>query len=177
MAVNPVLNQSPNRIRNAFLLGAGVGVVIALVLGALIRGGAASADDLKGVEERLTAIEEKLATPTPVPKASAAPESLTLSAINESPEKHIGQTVELSGKVSSEHQGVGFILVDADGSYLWVHTNANIPEGTATVKGKVVKLEDQLAEWKSEPGWPDDDTTLTSRLREEVIFVEAEDVS
>ncbi|MDP4000255.1 MAG: hypothetical protein Q8Q11_02380 [bacterium] len=177
MAVNPVLNQSPNRIRNAFLMGIGFGVVAALILGALIRGNAASADDLKGVEERLTAIEEKLATPTPAPKPSAAAESLTLSAVNESSEKYIGKTVELSGKVSSEHQGVGFILVDADGSYLWVHTNANIPESTATVKGKVVKLTDQLAEWKNETGWPANDTTLTSRLREEVIFVEAEDVS
>lgn len=177
MAVNPVLNQSPNRIRNAFLLGLGFGVVAALVVAALVRGNAASADDLKGVEERLTAIEEKLATPTPAPKATAAAESLTLSTVNESPEKYIGQTVELSGKVSSEHQGVGFILVDADGSYLWIHTNANVPEGTATVKGKVTKLTGQLAEWKNEPGWPDDDTTLTSRLREEVIFIEAEDVS
>lgn len=177
MAVNPVLNQSPNRIRNAFLMGIGLGAVAALILGALVRGGAASADDLKGVEERLAAIEEKLATPTPAPEPSAAAESLTLSQVNESPEDYIGQTVELSGKVSSEHQGVGFILVDADGTYLWVHTNDNIPEQTATVKGTVTKLEDQLSEWKTEPGWPDDDTTLTSRLREEVIFIEAEDVS
>jgi hypothetical protein len=72
---------------------------------------------------------------------------------------------------------VGFILVDADGSFLWVHTNANIPKQTATVKGKITKLTDQLSQWKNEPGWPADDTTLTSRLREEVIFVEAEDVS
>ena len=177
MAVNPVLNQSPNRIRNAFLMGIGFGVVAALILGALIQGGAASADDLKGVEQRLAAIEEKLATPKPTPRPSGVPKSLTISAVNEAPEKHIGQTVELSGKVSADHQGVGFILVDADGSYLWIHTNANLPEGTATVKGKIVKLTDQLADWKNEPGWPDNDTTLTARLREEVIFIEAEDVS
>ncbi|MDP9211762.1 MAG: hypothetical protein M3N59_00600 [bacterium] len=177
MAVNPVLHQSPNRIRNAFLIGAGFGIVGALLLGALIRGDAASSGDLQRVEERLAGIEERLATPEPTPEPSAAPESLTISGVNEDPDAYVGQTVELTGKVSSEHEGVGFILVDADGSFLWVHTDAEIPSGTATVKGTVTELEDQLATWKNEPGWPENDTTLSSRLREETIFIEAEDVS
>ncbi len=177
MAINPVIHQSPNRIRNAFLIGAGVGAVAALLLGTLIRGGAASSSDLERVEERLAAIEERLATPEPTPTPSAAPQSLTISALNESPESHIGEEVELTGKVSSDHQGVGFVLVDADGSFLWVHTDAKIPSGSATVKGRVTELKDQLALWKNEDGWPDDDTTLTSKLREETIFIEAADVS
>mgnify|MGYP001272748523 CR=1 FL=1 len=93
------------------------------------------------------------------------------------PSQFTVQTVTLTCNLQSPTEGVGFLLVDGDGTYLWVHTKSKIPTGTATVKGKVEELKDQLSQWKNEPGWPDNDTALTGKLREEKIFIEAESVS
>lgn len=176
MALNPTPSRSPQS-RNLFLIGIAVGAIAALLLSSLVRGQTVTKSDLDQVNDRLTAIESKLATPTPQPSPSGSPgSSVTISQINKNPTQYIGQTVELQGKVQSPYQGVGFVLVDADGSFLWVHTKDKIPSGTAAVKGKVEQLKDQLAQWKNEPGWPDNDTTLTAKLREEKAFIEAESV-
>lgn len=177
MALNPTPSRS-SQGRNLLLIGIVVGAIAALLLSSLVRGQTVTKGDLDDINDRLATIEDRLATPTPQPVASGSPlaSSVTISQINKNPDQFIGQTVELQGKVQSPYQGVGFVLVDADGSFLWVHTKDKIPSGTATVKGKVEQLRDQLAQWKDEPGWPDNDTTLTAKLREEKAFIEAESV-
>lgn len=169
----------PSRYRNVFLAGIVIGVVVTLILSALSSSGGVSKDDISKINDRLGAIEQKLVTPTPAPVsfASPAPGAQTISVINKDPKGAIGQTVELTGKVSNAHQGVGFTVVDADGSFLWVHTHDKLPATTATVKGTVTELKDQLAQWKNETGWPADDSALTTKLRNEKIFVEGTSVS
>lgn len=177
MAVTPTSN--PHRLRNVFLIGVGSGIVVALILGAIFGGGdKVSRRDIDRIDKRLSAIEQKLATPTPQPSVSASPKvALTVGQINKDPKSFTDQTVELTGKVSSPHQGVGFVLQDTDGTFLWVHTHDKIPTGNASVKGKITELKDQLSQWKNEPGWPDNDSALTAKLRDEKVFVEAENVT
>jgi hypothetical protein len=177
MAVSPISNQ--NRLRNVFITGIVVGIVFSFFVSLLMPDAAVSSDDLKKVEDRLSAIEAKLQTPTPAPQASSAAQaSLTLAALNKNYKDYIGQEVTLTGKINSPHQGVGFILIDSDGSFVWVHTKDQLPSGpTVTVKGKVEELKDQIATWKTETGWPADDATLTAKLRDEKIFVEASSVN
>ncbi|MSU76237.1 hypothetical protein EXS54_02075 [Patescibacteria group bacterium] len=176
-----VLNPTPSRstqTRNVLLIGIVVGAVAALLLSTLVRGQTVTKGDLNQINDRLGAIETKLATPSPKPSSSESPlpGSVTITQINKNVSDYIGKTVEVSGKVQSPHQGVGFILVDTDGTFLWVHTKDKIPTGTATVKGTVEQLKDQLAQWKNETGWPDNDSTLTAKLRDEKAFIEAESV-
>ena len=176
MAVHHSTN--PNRIRNVFLIGIGVGLVVAFLFSALTPNSAVSGEDIDRVNERLDAIERKLVTPTPLAQSSSEPTtgSATVAQINKDPSSFIDKEVTLTGKINSPHQGVGFILVDTDGSFVWVHFKDKLPSSSATVKGKVVELKDQLAQWKTEPGWPADDTTLTAKLRDEKVFVEATSV-
>lgn len=177
MALNPTPSRS-SQTRNILLIGIVVGAVAALLLSTLVRGQTVTKGDLNEINDRLGAIEAKLATPSPKPSSSESPGlgSATISQINKDISDYVGKTVEVQGKVQSPHQGVGFILVDADGSFLWVHTKDKIPTATATVKGTVEELKDQLTQWKNEPGWPDNDTTLTAKLRNEKAFIEAESV-
>lgn len=174
MALNPTpSNQS--QARNVLLIGIVIGAIAALILSALVRGDSVGKKDLEDINNRLAAIESKLETPSPLPQASSTPSgSVTVAQINDDPTKYVGQTVELSGKVTSPHQGVGFVLNDPNGTFIWVHTKDKIPSGTATVKGKVTQLKEQLNQWKNEEGWPENDATLTAKLREEQVFLEAE---
>jgi hypothetical protein len=176
MALNPT-PSGQSQARNVLLIGIVIGAIAALILSALIGGDSMGKKDLNEINDRLAAIEAKLQTQTPKSEASSSPAgSVTVAQINESPDKYVGQTVELSGKVSSPHQGVGFVLNDPNGTFIWVHTKDKIPTGTATVKGKVTQLKEQLAQWKNEEGWPENDATLTAKLREEKVFLEAESV-
>lgn len=177
MAVSPVNNQ--NRIRNVFISGIVVGIVFSFVVSLIMPDAAVSSEDIEKVNDRLSAIEAKLQTPTPAPQASASTQStVTLSELNKNAKQYAGQEVTLTGKINSPHQGVGFILIDSDGSFVWVHTKEQLPSGpTVTVKGKVEELKDQIATWKTESGWPADDATLTAKLRDEKIFVEASSVN
>lgn len=165
-------------MRNVLLIGIAIGAVAALILSAVVRGDSVSKRDLNDITDRLAAIETKLATPTPTPRPSnmATPGSVTVSQINDNPTTYTGQDVALTGKVSSAHQGVGFALLDPNGTFVWVHTKDQIPTGNATVKGKVTALKDQLSQWKNEPGWPDNDAALTAKLRDEKVFIEASSV-
>lgn len=176
MALNPTpSNQS--QTRNVLLIGIVIGAIAALILSAVVRGDSVGKKDLNDINDRLAAIEAKLETPTPAPQASSAPAgSVTVAQLNDNPDQYVGQTVELTGKVSSPHQGVGFVLNDPNGTFVWVHTKDKIPSGTATVKGKVTELKEQLNQWKNEEGWPENDATLTAKLREEKVFIEAESV-
>ena len=176
MALNPTpSNQS--QTRNVLLIGIVIGAIVALILSAVVRGDSIGKRDLNDINDRLAAIEAKLETPSPLPQASSAPAgTVTVAQINENPDQYVGQTVELTGKVSSPHQGVGFVLMDPNGTFVWVHTAAKIPSGNATVKGKVTQLKEQLNQWKDEDGWPENDATLTAKLREEKVFLEAESV-
>lgn len=168
----------PNRFRNVFGAGVVIGVLLTLILGSFGSNEGSADNDLKQINERLGAIEQKLVTPTPQPATStAAPGVATISSINKNFREQVGKSVELTGKVSNAHQGVGFTLVDADGSFLWVHTKDKVPTGNATVKGTVTELKDQLAQWKNEPGWPAEDATLTTKLRDEKVFIEAQSVT
>ncbi len=170
--------SSQNRLRNVFIAGIVIGVFATLILSALFGSkGSVSKADLDQVGDRLSAIEQKLTTPTPAPVPSGAPGSVTVSSINKEPKEQTGKEVTVTGKVSNAHQGVGFTLVDADGSFLWIHTRDKIPGETATVKGTVTELKDQLAQWKNESGWPADDAALTTKLRNEKIFVEGSSLS
>jgi hypothetical protein len=176
MAVSPISNQ--NRLRNVFITGIVVGIVFSWIISLITPDAAVSSEDLKKVDDRLSAIETKLQAPTPAPQASAATSALTLSALNKDYKTYIGQEVTVTGKINSPHQGVGFILIDSDGSFVWVHTKEQLPSGpTVTVKGKVEELKDQIAGWKNETGWPADDATLTAKLREEKIFIEGSSVN
>ena len=178
MAISPA--SQPNRLRNVFITGIVVGIVFSFLVSLLTPDAAVSGDDLKKVEDRLAAIETKLETPAPAPASSAAPNAatLTLAALNKDYKTYVGQDVTLTGKLNSAHQGVGFILADTDGSFVWVHTKDQLPAGpNVTVKGKVTELKDQLATWKTETGWPADDATLTAKLRDEKIFIEGSSVN
>lgn len=177
MALSPA--SQPNRLRNVFITGIVVGIVFSFLVSLITPDAAVSGDDLKRVEDRLSAIESKLETPAPAPASSSAPgASLTLAALNKEYRTYVGQDVTLTGKLNSAYQGVGFILADSDGSFVWVHTKDQLPAGpNVTVKGKVTELKDQLATWKTEPGWPADDATLTAKLRDEKIFIEASSVN
>lgn len=171
--------SNPNRLRNVFLAGIAVGLVAAFILSLLMPDAQVKSADIERLEGRLDTIEKKLATPTPHPSSSASPSasSVTISQLNKTPATYVGQEVTLTGKVSSPHQGVGFVLVDTDGTFLWVRTKDKIPTGNATVKGKVEELKDQINTWKTEQGWPDNDAALTAKLRDEKIFIEASSVS
>jgi gas vesicle protein len=177
MALNPS-PTNPHQLRNILLIGIVIGAVAALILSAVVRGDSVGKKDLNDINDRLAAIEAKLATPSPTPQPSGSPiaGSVTVSQINQDPNTYVGQTVDLTGKVSSAHQGVGFALLDPDGTFLWVHTNQKIPTGNATVKGKITALKDQLSQWKNEQGWPANDAALTAKLREEKAFIEADSV-
>lgn len=177
MALNPTPSNS-NQMRNVLLIGVVIGAVAALILSAVVRGDSVSKRDLNDITDRLAAIEAKLATPTPTPRPSnaATPGTVTVSQINNNPTSYIGQDVDLTGKVSSAHQGTGFALLDPNGTFVWVHTKDQIPSGNATVKGKVTALKDQLSQWKNEQGWPDNDAALTAKLRDEKVFIEASSV-
>ena len=176
MAVHHASN--PNRIRNVFLTGIGVGLVLAFLISLMIPNSDVSARDIDDINQRLDGIERKLATPSPAPFSSASPaaNSVTVAQINKEPSAYLDKEVTLTGKINSPHQGTGFILVDTDGSFLWVHFKDKLPTSSATVKGKIVELKDQLTQWKSEPGWPADDSTLTAKLRDEKVFLEATEV-
>jgi hypothetical protein len=170
----------PNRTRNLFLIGLVAGFVIAAIIGALRpRAAGVSDTDIGKINDRLSAIEQKLTTPTPAPASSSSPSltDQTIAGLNKDPKSHVDQTVTVTGKVNSAHQGVGFILVDNDGSFLWIHTHDKIPSAKATVHGKIQSLTDQLAQWKNESGWAADDSSLTAKLRDEKIFLEADSVS
>lgn len=170
--------STPNRARNIFIAGLVLGFIVALLLGVMRPKTAGVAKtDLDQINDRLGAIEQRLTTPTPEPSASANPGELTISAINKDTKSAIEKKVTVTGKVTNPTEGVGFMLVDTDGSFVWVHTAAKIPASKATVQGKVVILADQLAQWKNEKGWPADDATLTAKLRNEKVFIEAENVS
>jgi hypothetical protein len=170
-------SSDTNRTRNVFVAGIVLGVLAVLLLKAVTPNNDSSAD-LQQINERLAGIERQLQTPTPAPASSDKPSgNVSISQINKSPTTFLDQTVEVTGKVSSKHEGVGFILVDQDGTFLWVHTKDKLPAATATVKGKVTQLKDQLAGWKNETGWPADDSALTAKLRDEKVFLEAESVS
>lgn len=177
MALNPT-PSNPSQMRNVLLIGIVIGAVVALILSAVVRGDSVGKRDLNDINDRLAAIESKLATPTPAPKSSNSPASgsVSVAQVNENPDTYVGQTVELSGKVSSPHQGVGFVLMDPNGTFIWVHTKDKIPSGTARATGKVTLLKEQLSQWKNEDGWPENDATLTAKLREEKVFLEAESV-
>lgn len=177
MAVNPSAN--PNRLRNVFFVGVAVGAIGMLLIVLIKPSSGVSKQDIDRLDERLAKIEKKLSEPTPTPQVSASPKvgGQAVSAINKNPKDYIDKTVEVSGKVNSAHQGVGFILVDTDGTFVWIHYKGKIPSGSATVKGKVVELKDQLSQWKNESGWPDNDAELTAKLRDEKVFIEADAVS
>lgn len=177
MALSPT--SAPNRLRNVFITGIVVGIVFSFIVSLIIPDPQVSSEDISKVNDRLSAIEDKLKTPTPAPAASGNPgSSLTVSALNKDFKSYIGQEVTVTGKLSSPHQGVGFVLADSDGTFLWVHTKDQLPSGpNVTVKGKVTELKDQLATWKTESGWPADDATLTAKLRDEKIFIEAVSVN
>ena len=167
-----------NRPRNIFLAGIALGLLAAVIIAALRPDPAVSKADLDQVSERLAAIETKLtAAPTPVTSASPSASGEGIAALNKDPGGQLGKSVTLTGKVSSAAQGTGFILTDTDGSFVWVHTKERIPSDNATVTGTVVELNDQIAQWKNEPGWPDNDANLTARLREEKVFVEGATVN
>lgn len=173
-------STNPHRLRNVFLVGIVVGAIGTLMLGSLRPGSEVTKRDVQKIDDRLAAIEKKLSpSPSPISVASPGPDGLTIAQINKEkdPKIFVDRTVELSGKVSSVHSGVGFILVDTDGTFIWVHYKGKIPSNTATAKGKIVELKDQIAQWKNEPGWPDNDSALTAKLREEKIFLEAENVT
>lgn len=172
-------STNPNRNRTIFLSGLAGGIIVSLLFSALTPNSAVSGKDIEQLDQRLAGIEKKLETPSPLPQNSASPsaDGVKISAVNKDPKSFVGQTVELKGKVSSSYEGVGFVIVDTDGTFLWVHFKGKLPTGTATAKGKVTELTDQLTQWKNEPGWPDNDATLTAKLREEKVFVEAESVS
>lgn len=173
MAV-PRSSMQSNRTRNVFGAGLALGVILTLILTSLGGDEGVSRNDIERINERLGAIDQKLQTPAPAAaSATSAPGAVTISSINKNFREQIGKSVELTGKVSNAHQGVGFTLVDTDGSFLWVHTKDKIPSGNATVKGTVTELKDQLAQWKNEPGWPAEDATLTTKLRDEKVFLEA----
>lgn len=177
MAVTPT--AAPNRLRNVFIAGIVIGIVGSFLFSLILPNSNVSSADIKKVNDRLDVIEAKLTTPTPTPVASSAPDaaSATISKINKNPTTFIGQTVSVSGKMNSAHQGVGFIALDNDGTFLWVHFKDKLPTGTVTVKGKVTELKDQITQWKTETGWPADDSALTARLRDEKVFIEADSVS
>lgn len=173
-------STSPNQRRPIFLAGLAGGVVLCLLVAALTPDSGVSAKDLERVESRLAGIEQKLTTPTPSaqPSAEVSPGAgVKISAINKDPTSFIGQTVELQGRINSPYEGIGFAVVDTDGTFLWVRTKGKLPTGTAKVRGKISELTDQVAQWKNEPGWPENDANLTAKLREEKIFIEAESVS
>ncbi len=166
-------SSAPNRFRNVFFLGVAIGLVVAVIANLLLPNGDVSKKDITAITDRLSAIEAKLATPTPAPAASASPQAaVSVAAINAKPNDFTDKVVDVTGKVNSPHQGVGFILVDSDGSFLWVHSKDKIPTGAVTVHGKVSKLTDQLSQWKNEPGWPEDDSALTAKLKNEKIYIE-----
>ena len=170
-------SSNPNRIRNVFLTGIGAGLVLAFLFSALTPDSGVSSKDIDGINQRLDTIERKLATPSPLPQSSASPSSsVTISQINKEPRSYIDQEVTLTGKINSPYQGTGFILVDTDGSFLWIHFKDKLPTSSATVKGKVTELKDQISQWKTETGWPADDSTLTAKLRDEKVFLEATEV-
>ena len=152
-----------------------------MLLAALTPDNAVSKKDFERVESRLAGIEQKLSTPSPTPQpspdASPGPGSVKITSVNRDAKTFTGQTVELRGRVTTPYEGVGFAIADTDGTFLWVHFKGKLPAGNATVKGKVTELTDQVAQWKNEAGWPDNDANLTAKLRDEKIFVEAESVS
>lgn len=176
-----VPRSAPNRQRNILIVGIVLGIILSLVVGALRPGSAVSKQDITELNDRLDNIEQKLTSPPPSPQASASgspePGLLTLTQLNKEPQEKVGQVVTVTGKVTNAYQGVGAIVSAADGTFVWVHTNSQLPSGTVTVKGTVNELKDQIATWKNEQGWPDDDSALTAKLRDEKIFIEAESIT
>lgn len=181
MAASRNAGTNPNRYRNVFITGLVLGIIATILLKALFGEAGVKQSDIADINTRLESIDQKIsATPTPAPisaATAAGTSAVTISSINKDPQAHVGKEVTVSGKVTNAFQGVGFIMVDTDGSFFWVHTKDKIPAATATVKGTVNELKDQIAQWKTEPGWPADDSNLTTKLRTEKIFVEASSVS
>lgn len=178
MAISSRNTSASDRLRNVFIAGIVLGLIAAWILSALFGGKDDSAAELQKVNQRLDAIEQKLATPSAAPVSSSSQANdVSISAINKNPRNFIGQSVDLTGKVTSANEGVGFVLTAPDGTFLWVHTKSKLPTGSASVKGKVTELKDQLATWKNESGWPADDSALTAKLRDEKVFIEADSVS
>ena len=170
-------STNPNRSRNIFIGGIIVGIIATLIVSGLASGSSVSKSDIDKVNQRLDAIDQKLnATPTPAPAATAA-SGVTISSLNKDPLSHAGQSVSVTGQVSMPYPGIGFVVSDTDGSFFWVHTKDKIPSGTVTVKGTITQLKDQLTTWKNDPNWPADDTALTTKLRNEKVFIEAQSVS
>jgi len=183
MAVSHSAN--PHRFRNVFFIGVAGGVVLALVIGAILPGGGVSKNDVNKINDRLSAIEQKITPSSPQPAVTVSgggasqpgTGTVTVSVLNKDPNSYLDKTISATGKVSNSHEGVGFFLTDTDGTYVWVHFKGKLPAGSATVKGKATAFKDQLTQWKTENGWPADDATLTAKLRGEKIFIEAETVS
>jgi hypothetical protein len=169
--------SSSNRVRNVFIAGIVAGLVLSWIIGAIIPNGSSSEKDLQKINDRLSAIEQKLATPTPAPQVdSAAQPSTTVSGINKSPAQFIDKNVEVVGKITNPVQGVGFFLQDQDGTYIWVRWKESVPSSSASVRGKIVEFKDQLATWKTEQNWPDNDSSLTAKLKGEKVYLEADSV-
>lgn len=174
-----VPRSDSTRQRNILVVGIVLGIILSLIVGALLPKSAVSKQDIDDLNGRLDSIEQKLSSPVATPQASGSPDpgELSLTELNKEPKAKVGQVVTVTGKVTNAYQGVGAIVSAADGTFVWVHTNAQLPSGTVTVKGTVNELKDQIATWKNEQGWPEDDSALTAKLRDEKIFVEAESIT
>src|SRR5438105_2656927 len=113
-------STNPNRTRNVFLIGLIIGAVLILLINAIRpKTAGATKSDINQINNKLSALEQRLATPTPQASASPSVSGPTISQINKDPTGNTDKTVEVTGKVNSPHQGVGFIIVDTDGTYLW----------------------------------------------------------
>src|SRR5688572_27998775 len=101
MAVSP--STGPNRLRNVFITGIVVGIIFSFIVSLIMPNAEVSSADIEKLNDRLSAIEDKLKTPTPAPQASASA-TLTVSALNKDYKNYLDQEVTLTGKLNSPHQ-------------------------------------------------------------------------